>query len=140
MLAINAVSHTRDLDPLATHTAHAGSFATSARSWVREALESVVWAETNSTEKNRLAIVKKRIMNWYNRSPEASVEYKRVSLGEPSRWTYLGLVYKRSDNGTGSRLSFQSSLASNLCCKQKGAVLLASTSDSSGGSERTMRA
>ena len=106
MLANNAVSYAHDLDPMETHTAHGGSFATSARSWFRAALESVVCAETNSAEKNRLAIVKKRIMKRYNRSPAASVECKRSPLGELNRWTYLGLVYKRSDDGTGSRLSF----------------------------------
>ena len=61
-------------------------------------------------------------------------------LEELRRWTYLGLVYKRSGNGTGGRLSFQSGLTSSLCCKQKGAVFLASTSDSSGGSKHEMRA
>ena len=66
MLAINAVSYAHDLNPMATHTAHVGSFATSARSWFKAAVESVVWADTNSVEKNRLAIVKKRIMKEYN--------------------------------------------------------------------------
>lgn len=61
-------------------------------------------------------------------------------LEELRRWTYLGLVYKRSDNGTGGRLPFQSRLASSLCCKQKGAVLLASTSDSSGDAKHATRA
>lgn len=66
MLAINAVSYAHDLNPMTTHTAHEGSFATSARSWFKAAVESVVWADTNSVEKNRLAIVKKRIMKECN--------------------------------------------------------------------------
>ena len=64
MLAIGAVSHAHkpSLDQMTTHTAHAGSLATSARSAAREALESVVWAETHSAEQNNPAMVKRRMM------------------------------------------------------------------------------
>jgi hypothetical protein len=106
MLAINAVSYTQDLGPVATHTAHEGSFATSARSWFRAVFDSVVWAEANSAEKNRPATDKRRMMKRDDQSPEAFVECKRPFLDEPSGWTYLGLVYKSP--GSGTRLGYGS--------------------------------
>ena len=64
MLAVGGVSRARKryIDQMTTHTAHNGSLATSARSAAREELESVVWADTDSAEKNRPAMVKKRMM------------------------------------------------------------------------------
>lgn len=103
MLAINTVSYTEDLSSKATHTAHEGSFATSARSCSRAVFDSIVWAETKSAEKNRPATDKRRMMKRGDQSPEAFVECKRPCLDELSRWKYLGLVYKSSGNGTGLR-------------------------------------
>lgn len=76
MIAVGAVSYSHQcyIDRMITHTAHAGSLATSARSWFKEALGSVVWAETKSAERNRPAIGKRRIKKRYDPSLEASGE------------------------------------------------------------------
>jgi hypothetical protein len=76
MLAIGAVSyaHRCYIDPMATHTAHGGSLATSARSWFKEALGAVVCAETKSAERNRPAMVHERMTKRYDQSLKASGE------------------------------------------------------------------
>jgi hypothetical protein len=76
MLAIGAVSyaHRCYIVSMATHTAHGGSLATSARSWFKEALGAVVCAETKSAERNRPAMVHERMTKRYDQSLKASGE------------------------------------------------------------------
>ena len=64
MLAVGSVSHVDKsyLNHMTIHTAHKGKLTTSAKSAAREELESVVWAHADSAEKNRPAMVKRRMM------------------------------------------------------------------------------
>jgi hypothetical protein len=86
-LAIDAVNSTLGygLNPMATHTAHGGNLATSARSWFKEVLESVVWADTNNADENRPAMVKKRIVKQNDQNPEAMAECNETHFGRPEQ-------------------------------------------------------
>jgi hypothetical protein len=77
-------------------TAHVGSFVSSPRSSLREGLDSLDCAETNSAETKRPAMNEKRIMEWYDQSPRASEECKRFASRWLRSWAYLGLVYELS--------------------------------------------
>lgn len=66
---------------MGTHTAHRGSLAISAKSWFKEVLESVVWAETHNADKNRPAMVKRRMMKQNDHSPKAMAECNESYFG-----------------------------------------------------------
>jgi hypothetical protein len=70
---------------MGTHTAHGGNLATSARSWFKEVLESGVWAETYNADKNRPAMVKRRIVKQNDQSPKAMAECNERYFGTPEQ-------------------------------------------------------
>ena len=70
---------------MATHTAHRGNLATSARSWFKAALESVVWAETDNADKNSPAMVKRRMVKQKDQSPKAMAEFNESYFGKPEQ-------------------------------------------------------